>query len=775
MPDLLGRLLDPAYLYVQRETARQGLSLGMVVWLLLMLGEGLGLWLLRPRAKKSFKGGRVTDAAIGFAGLAALSVAARAMVAGPLSARVWSVSASLVALILGGAAFVLAFLPEQVKRRVEMLGRLGHRPAVRGLILVGGYLFHALGLLLLQSLGLPAWVFGLLIVVLIVSCLAARSRGNLCSWPVMGLRLLLPWTMAYLSALLILYAGVRGYPLEAYRAFAYPDLISPWFDLEAMVAASAGAMLIYALILATPPRLGRYNSRILAVKLALVALMLWYVWVATVHRTHGVTGSDPYCYVQMASDLVETGSVLHRFALVERVRDLGLSLWPVAHVGYHPPLDGRAATVWPIGWPLLLAPALALGSEVATFWMAPLCLLLSALLAYLVAVKTFAESKATERALAGVLSAALLLTSGESVLRSMVPMADAAAMLASLVMLYALLRANDEDSLLWSGIAGAAFAAGYWIRHPQLFVGAAALPIVWSTRRRWWHWAIFFGLALLLASPDLAYHARVFGSPWITESREWHLIALDNVLPVMGGLLRSGWLRQDEFGYLWPLILIGIVCSKKLLSRGLWYGLLLGFALPLLFYLCYQPLRWRDLIPLFPWLALWAGQGLICLQRRCVSQGSGQVKILILVGTVAWLLAVRTLPILCLPGQERIDLFGHVTAGQRQEYARLARTLPRDAVVGTGLNSGSIERYADCDSLRPAYWNEVEIGRLVTSLQSDGLAIYLLDDGEEMAELVGRLRETMPLTRVDGYAIPVMGKGGQVMDRPAILYCIMAE
>ena len=52
MSDLLGRLLDPAYLYVQHEAALQGLSLGMTVWLLLMLGEGLGLWMLRPRAGK---------------------------------------------------------------------------------------------------------------------------------------------------------------------------------------------------------------------------------------------------------------------------------------------------------------------------------------------------------------------------------------------------------------------------------------------------------------------------------------------------------------------------------------------------------------------------------------------------------------------------------------------------------------------------------------------------------------------------------------------------
>jgi len=135
-------------------------------------------------------------------------------------------------------------------------------------------------------------------------------------------------------------------------------------------------------------------------------------------------------------------------------------------------------------------------------------------------------------------------------------------------------------------------------------------------------------------------------------------------------------------------------------------------------------------------------------------------------------LAVRTLPILRLPGQERIDLFGHVTAAQRQEYARLAQTLPDDAVVGTGLNSGAIERYAGCDTLRLAYWSETEISRLVISLQSDGCAVYLLDDGEEMAELVGHLCETLPLIRIDSYAIPVMGKGGQVMDRPAVLYCI---
>jgi hypothetical protein len=238
----------------------------------------------------------------------------------------------------------------------------------------------------------------------------------------------------------------------------------------------------------------------------------------------------------MAADLAEHGTARGAFGAVTAAHAAGVPLWPAVPVGYHPPAaDGLAATVWPIGWPLLLAPLYRLGGEALALWGAPLAALAAAALAgHLAAGAGLSVPGRNRRPLAalaaGGLAAALWLTSPEVVDRTLVPMGDAAAAALAALTLLALRRAGATDRLRWSALAGLAWGAAYFVRHPLLGLGLAAAPAFlgapWPWRRRRAHLAAFGGVALLAALPDLAYHAWAFGSPWIAESPEWHLLGL---------------------------------------------------------------------------------------------------------------------------------------------------------------------------------------------------------------------------------------------------------
>ena len=125
---------------------------------------------------------------------------------------------------------------------------------------------------------------------------------------------------------------------------------------------------------------------------------------------------------------------------------------------------------------------------------------------------------------AGALAATLYLTSTQTLLRSLVPMADAcrggAARADTTVPAAGLARATapagaSRPELLCRRLLGAppATAAGRWRRCRSCSArpgpGAGAGPSRPALPR-----------ALLLALPDLAYHARVFGSPWTPNPPE---------------------------------------------------------------------------------------------------------------------------------------------------------------------------------------------------------------------------------------------------------------
>jgi len=71
----------------------------------------------------------------------------------------------------------------------------------------------------------------------------------------------------------------------------------------------------------------------LALTLALAALA-WFAAETLMHRTRGVTATDPYAYAQMAVDLATRGTFLHAFPLFDAIKDLGIKWYPIQHIGY---------------------------------------------------------------------------------------------------------------------------------------------------------------------------------------------------------------------------------------------------------------------------------------------------------------------------------------------------------------------------------------------------------------------------------------------------------
>ena len=569
MIPLLRHLLQASYLYALESSPMGRWSTATPVWVGLFSLAILATWLWWRRAPLGSTERWAANLSLWSASIGMSLVLVRPGVGGPCSARIWFLSCAGMSL-LAPAMYWLS--------RLHVLRGLAPVQDALALMLPSNEALlsspWAAILVLAQGLGLAALVryggMGLWSVALALASLAGVAlvcRSGLSARRFVSLIAILwaPLFLPYLTlvARLILDGGL-GVDSLVYQAFPYPDPLSPWLDLRVTCTAGVAWMLLVGASMVWRSRMGG-GRQPAAVSLAGALFVLGLSWFAASvarHLSHGVTGSDPFCYLQMADDLASTGSPLHAFPLVEAVRQIGLEVWPAVHVGYHPPATGiLAPTVWPIGWPLLLVPFLALGGEGLALWAAPLFALVSAALTLHLMREVWQDGAAGQRRLAGALAAVVLLTSREALLRSLVPMADAAAQLLTVLTLLCLARARRTNMLVWVGLAGIALGGAYFVRHPLLPLALGVVPFLiapWPRRRRLCHLAVFGGAALLTALPDLAYHAVVWGSLWRAESPEWFLISWRNIWPTFRAMVTQGWLRKSEFGYLWPFVALGL-------------------------------------------------------------------------------------------------------------------------------------------------------------------------------------------------------------------------
>ncbi len=588
----------------------------------------------------------------------------------------------------------------------------------------------------------------------------AHAGGLACLWRLRGYAYPAALPLGLASAALLVLpqwpALLRGWPLDAAPLTA---LVVPYlaglFGAARLLPAQAVPGLLAAAELGAVAHIAlaqiqrTWGSRRLArgvppaALLLLVAAVGWALVEYLGGRTQGVTGSDPYCYVQMAVDLARQGDPRHVFALFPLVRDLGIPWYPVVHVGYHLPTNaaGLAPTVWPIGWPALLSLAYRLLGERGLYLAAPAAGLLALVGVAALAAEVWPQGRPGERWLGVALAVAILATAREQVLQLLVPMADVPAQLFSLVAVWLALRAASGRSWALAALAGGALGVAYDIRHTQVALVPVVALALWPEaggRQGWKRMALAGAGAVLAAAPDLWYHQVAFGGFFHPESPELSLIGLrywwGNARHMAGALAAAG-----EFGWLLPLLVYGLwrlwrEQPQVAAVLCLWIAINAGSQF------LYGPLRWRDLLAIVPPLAVLTAYGAIRLVahlragKHLPPWAAGWAAL-----GIALLLALRTTPVLAWPGHSGDIIFGYLSAEHRQAFAELGEAIEGQAVVGTSLNSGAVELYTGCETFRPGDWTAPELDTFLAAMARAGKPVYILDDGNEHAGVLARL------------------------------------
>lgn len=605
------------------------------------------------------------------------------------------------------------------------------------------WLVHAAGLAYLWRLA--GWSYALALPL----GLASAALLLVPQWPALLRRHKLDVTV--LAPLAVPYAlglawGLHLAPAEAGRAL-----------LQAAELAAAGYVLLVQL-----ERQGW--GRGLAAPAALALLSGTAGWALVEYlggRTRGVTGSDPYCYAQMAVDFARSGDPRHVFALTSAVRDLGIPWWPVVHVGYHVPdgATGIAATVWPAGWPVLLAASYRLFGEPGLYVGAPLVGLVALVATGALVAEVWPSGRVRERWLGIALAVLVVATSREQVLQLLVPMADVPAQVFSVLAILLALRAGRRGSWPCALAAGVAMGAAYDIRHSQVFLAPSiALALCWGGGRRLRGRLLAAAAAgaCLLALPDLWYHQVALGSPWRPESPELNLIGLAHWWGNAQRMARA-MLSQPEFGLLAPFLVYG---AWRLWheSRRAAVVLLAWVVVNAGVQLLYGPLRWRDLLAVVPALAVLGAYGATALLRAAGRpKGVGSWLPGWLAVGVAVLLAWRSATVLAWPAVRAEMTFGYLRAEQRAAFATLGSLVEPQAVIGTALNSGPVEMYTGRETFRPGDWSAAELEVFLAAMAEAGRPVYMLDDGNEHAATVARLRQEGRLAPVRALDVPLYG------------------
>ncbi len=531
-----------------------------------------------------------------------------------------------------------------------------------------------------------------------------------------------------------------------------------------------------------------------------VAGIAWFAAETIEHRTHGVTGTDPYAYVQMAVDLATRGSSLHAFPLFDEIKDLGIKWYPIQHIGYRlfENSTGAAATVWPLGGSLWLALTYSLGGETGLYLATPLAAIASlGVFAFLV-WEYFRDQSLLTRASITAISVMLLATSWEQVDRSLVPLVDAQAQLFSLLAIGLALRGVRAKRLvIFGALAGLALGMAYFVRHTQVLLAIPIAVAGWQLKKpeRFRFLVTTALVAFVVALPDLIYHRQNFGSWLSPESHELVLFGFSSIAS-SSQVVADRFFAGNEFGYLFPFFLYGAYRAARenagrFLVLASWLVALVGF------HLFYEALRMRDLLPEFPVAVLLTAYGIVALVRDLCVQSviarsvvpwhrpPGQVcdeaiskrlgdcfltgcfaitslAMTIRQGVVAaviflalLLTLTRTQFTLMRVVQPAKVTFGYVTAAQRASFDQIAALTPANAVIGSTMNDGAIDLYANRATFRPGDWSSTEWSTFVDTMIRAGRRVFLLDDGAETSTARRDLAARYTLKQVAVLDVPL--------------------
>ncbi|MCS6846430.1 MAG: hypothetical protein RMN52_01790 [Anaerolineae bacterium] len=697
----------------------------------------------------------------------------------------------------------------------------------------------------------PALLAFLLAPLVITAALGRARRRSVRLWTLSSLS---PLTITYLTTGLS-FSGVR---FEGVLSGVLSPLLS-------LIVTSALAFVIGGRWAAQRLEMGDVGFVRQSAMLLVAASIGWSAWAAMVLHTHGVTGSDPYAYAQMGVDLVTRGTVFHAFPLARLTYALDIPSHPIVHVGYRIP-DGagyESTTVWPPGYAVFTGLAYLLAGERGLYLITPLLNLIAlgvvAWFAYQVSgvggqgsgvrgrgsgvrgrgsYEGEADPKDAGRSARYAIAALTVFftaTSYQQVEWQMMPMADIAAQLFSILALTLALRARG--SLLMAGLSGLALGIAFDIRYTQVLMAPAiALALAPSGRetqdagRRTQdaerktkdarrktpddHLTLTSYVlrlassaiaALIAALPVLAYHQYAFGNPLVTGSEELAHFSLaglpETAMRTLGELN-----HYREFGLLAPLIALGLVAALRQHRRAL-VVLAVMFIILFGFHAAYHYLKLRDILFIFPvisWLAalgaveLWrmvsglSSQFLVLSsrpstlpQRRDAQPFSifnfqfsifGRLLMITTICGMSFLFVLRSMETLALPVTRGFGGFGYLVREQRLSFDRLRQMTPDDVAIGCSLNSGAVDLHAQRMAFRPAGWTPDELTRFVDALHAQGRPVFLLDDGAELQEALATLRARYALREVGRLDVPYYeAVGGGSQNRRVPLFKIEAR
>ena len=807
--------LDPA-LSAQPPSSR--------LWLVIVAGViwaiGWALWRLR-RGNRPFAG-LISGAQIA-AGLLVSGVAIGRMLAVPiLGSRIgWLLALALATLPFGWhwlrlaqteqwlqqAARMLAFVPRQSSAELDPSVNVP-RPAPPWLLLLPWFGMHLLGMAVTTSIHRwPIWMgwvlMGFMVLPLLVGGLGrglgrmrcalagvGRGLGRIACAPTAAL-CLTPLLSVYATVVLRVFIGFANYVLHG--EYRVPEPFSTLFNptLALLVAVGYGFVLSCRAALGSDKRLLQFGA------IVLVGLSLgWSTWTGLSLRTHGVSGSDPYAYTQMGVDLVTRSTLFHPFPLVRLTYALEIPSEPVVHIGYKLPTDitRTAPTVWPPGYAVFTGLAYALGGETGVFVLAPLINLLSLLVVAQLArhvcltPHALGAPHATPYAIIA-LTVFITATSYQQIEWQLIPMADIAAQLFSLLALtLSLGRPHAPRPWPRAALAGLCIGIAFGIRYTQVLIAPAIALALWlqtdsdqtlTMRSRLAPIFMAGVVAALAALPTLAYHAAAFGGPFHTGSDELQHFSLA-LLPQTAQRLFAEMSWYREFGLLWPFMLIGVLALWRHQRRLLL--LVLAYALPVLgFHLLYSYLRQRDLLSIFPIFNLFAAVGVVAIwQFIDARRHKSHRPVLATVAAVAFtlltcfLMLQRSIETLMLPINRGFGAFGYLVREQRQSFDQLAQLTPQNAVIACSLNSGAVDLHAHRLSFRPAGWQPVQLIKFVQTLQAEATPVFVLDDGKELAESISSLRRQFTLVEAGQIDVPYyFPNSGGSENRRVTLYKVL--
>jgi hypothetical protein len=570
-----------------------------------------------------------------------------------------------------------------------------------------------------------------------------------------------------------------------WQGLVFPNPMLSLFYVDGIVLAAVAYTMLCQFAV-TSSALGKPSLLWRSAVIGVLALTL--AWAGVVYfgkRTSGATASDPYAYAQMGIDLADRGTFLHRVRLFEQVMPLDIAWAPLQPVGYHIPRNeqGDCPSVWATGASVLLAVGYKLLGETGLYVTTPFVALLALAATWALVQELLRGESRPVRYVAGALTVALLATSPEHVDRLLVPMADAPAQLFTIMTLLFALKGMHQLERgrrhHWSFLlAGISFALAYWTRHTQLVLAlSVVLAAVLGSRTARSRQPsvnrgvafllrpllIFFAAAAIVALPDVIYRWQTFGGPFATETTELPLMGLQHIAPVAWQMLRDA-LAAGEWGYLFPLILYGTYRLSRDRGRE---TLLLGtaFVAVLAVHLTYQSLRLRDLLSIFPLLDLTVAYGAVTLVQRvrAIYPTEGHAarlgRALLPTVVIAWVVLSLALSRWIMVGklwQPGWASFGYMSTEQRAAFDRLALLTPQESIIGASLNAGAVMMYTGRDAIRPYdSWTLEEWQLFLEAMRARERTIYLLDDGDLMAEFIAAERTRNQLTPIEELQVPL--------------------